>query len=160
MRGWMGTELRNKVFEMYECSKRDGIFSVKQADTRKYEITQKLEFTVDTDGLPRSLTQQEAEESSSTASKPSEETMVRPKFTEKYILEHQPKFIIFNLPLLFGDALPNGLELDEQALKQKVMDLVSMTSPNLFYSVLNKAVKEGVITQSLDGFNRKLYSLA
>ncbi len=160
MRGWMGTELRNKAFETYECSKRDGIFSVKQADTRKYEISKKLEFTVDTDGLPRSLTQQEAEESSSSSSKPSEETMVRPKFTEKYILEHQPKFIIFNLPLLFGDALPNGLELDEQALKQKVMDLVSMTSPNLFYSVLNKAVKEGVITQSFDKFNRKLYSLA
>ena len=71
-----------------------------------------------------------------------------------------PKFVKFNLPLLFGDALPNGLELDEQALMQKVMDLVSMTSPKLFYSVLNKAVKEGVVSQLLDNFNRKRYSLA
>lgn len=86
--------------------------------------------------------------------------MVRPQFNEKYILEHQPKFVKFNLPLLFGDALPNGLELDEQALMQKVMDLVSMTSPKLFYSVLNKAVKEGVVSQLLDNFNRKRYSLA
>ena len=62
--------------------------------------------------------------------------------------------------MLFGDALPNGLELDEQALMQKVMDLVSMTSPKLFYSVLNKAVKEGVVSQLLDNFNRKRYSLA
>lgn len=160
MRGWMGTELKNKAFETYECSKRDGVFSVKQADTRKYVITDKLEFTIDENGLPRSLTQQMSEESTSTASKPSEETMVRPKFTEKYILEHKPKYILFNLPLLFGDALPNGLKQDEQTLKQKVMDLASMTSPNLFYSLLNKAVKEGVISQSLDGFNRKLYSLA
>ena len=160
MRGWMGTELKNKAFETYECSKRDGVFSVKQADTRKYVITDKLEFTIDENGLPRSLTQQMSEESTSTASKSSEETMVRPKFTEKYILEHKPKYILFNLPLLFGDALPNGLKQDEQTLKQKVMDLASMTSPNLFYSLLNKAVKDGVISQSLDGFNRKLYSLA
>lgn len=160
MRGWMGTELKNKAFETYECSKRDGVFSVKQADTRKYVITDKLEFTIDENGLPRSLTQPKTEEGTSTASKPSKETMVRPKFTEKYILEHQPKYILFNLPLLFGDALPNGMKHDEQTLKQKVMDLASMTSPNLFYSLLNKAVKEGVVSQSLDGFNRKLYSLA
>ena len=160
MRGWLGTELKNKSFETYECSKRDSVFSVKQCASRKFEITDKLEFTVDGKGLPRSLTQQEAEECSSTPSKPSEETMVRPQFNEKYILEHKPKFVLFNLPLLFGDALPDGQELDEQALKQKVMDLASMTSPNLFYSVLNKAVKEGVVSQSFDSFNRKRYSLA
>lgn len=160
MRGWLGTELKNKSFETYECSKRDTFFSVKQCASRKFEITDKLEFTVDENGLPRSLTQQEAEDSASTASSPLGETMIRPKFNEKYVLEHQPKFIKFNLPLLFGDALPNGLELDEQTLKQTVMDLVSMTSPNLFYSILNKAIKEGVVSQSLDDFNRKLYSLA
>ena len=160
MRGWLGTELKNKSFETYECSKRDSVFSVKQCASRKFEITDKLEFTVDGKGLPRSLTQQEAEEHSSTPSKPSEETMVRPQFNEKYILEHKLKFVLFNLPLLFGDALPDGQELDEQALKQKVMDLASMTSPNLFYSVLNKAVKEGVVSQSFDSFNRKRYSLA
>lgn len=160
MRGWLGTELKNKSFETYECSKRDSVFSVKQCASRKFEISDKLEFTVDGKGLPRSLTQQEAEERSSAPSKPSEETMVRPQFNEKYILEHQPKFVLFNLPLLFGDAMSDGQELDEQTLKQKVMDLASMTSPNLFYSVLNKAVKEGVVSQTFDSFNRKRYSLA
>ena len=160
MRGWLGTELKNKSFETYECSKRDTVFSVKQCASRKFEITHNMEFTVDEKGLPRSLTQQEVQERSSSASKPSEESMVKPQFTEKYILEHQPKFVKFNLPLLFGDALPNGLELDEQTLMQKVMDLVSMTSPKLFYSILNKAVKEGVVSQTLDSFNRKRYSLA
>ena len=160
MRGWLGTELKNKSFETYECYKRDSVFSVKQCASRKFEISDNLEFTVDEKGLPRSLTQQEAQERSSSTSEPSAESMVRPQFNEKYILEHQPKFVKFNLPLLFGDALPNGLELDEQALMQKVMDLVSMTSPKLFYSVLNKAVKEGVVSQLLDNFNRKRYSLA
>ena len=54
LRGALGTELQNKSFETYECQKDPDtrIFSMHQVATRKYDITQKLEFTVDQDGLP------------------------------------------------------------------------------------------------------------
>lgn len=54
LRGFLGTELRNKAFEVYECVKSpDRVFSVKQTDTRKYDITEKLQYTVRQDGIPR-----------------------------------------------------------------------------------------------------------
>ena len=39
LRGWIGTELKNKAFEIYECAKSsERIFSWSQVDTRKYDI--------------------------------------------------------------------------------------------------------------------------
>ncbi|MBR5828347.1 MAG: AAA family ATPase, partial [Paludibacteraceae bacterium] len=54
LRGALGTELQNKSFETYECQKDPDtrIFSMQQVATRKYDITQKLEWTVDDGGLP------------------------------------------------------------------------------------------------------------
>lgn len=54
LRGALGTELQNKSFETYECQKDPDtrIFTMRQVATRKYDITQKLEFTVDNEGLP------------------------------------------------------------------------------------------------------------
>lgn len=54
LRGALGTELQNKSFETYECQKDPDtrLFTMRQTATRKYDITTKLEFSVNTDGLP------------------------------------------------------------------------------------------------------------
>ena len=54
LRGALGTELQNKSFETYECQKDPDtrLFTMRQTATRKYDITQKLEWTVNTEGLP------------------------------------------------------------------------------------------------------------
>lgn len=54
LRGALGTELQNKSYETYECQKdpETRIFTMKQIATRKYDITHKMEFTVDDSGLP------------------------------------------------------------------------------------------------------------
>lgn len=52
LRGALGTELGNKCFEAYECKKQEGVFSVEQTATRKYDIREKLYFTVADTGLP------------------------------------------------------------------------------------------------------------
>ena len=56
LRGWIGTELTYKSFEVYECSKdSDRIFSVKQTMTRKYDIIDSLQFKVNDEGLPEAI---------------------------------------------------------------------------------------------------------
>ena len=54
LRGALGTELQNKSYETYECQKDPDtrLFTLRQTATRKYDITQKLEFTVNQEGLP------------------------------------------------------------------------------------------------------------
>jgi hypothetical protein len=54
LRGALGTELQNKSYETYECQKDPDtrIFTLRQTATRKYDITHKLEFFVNAEGLP------------------------------------------------------------------------------------------------------------
>mgnify|MGYP002858495007 CR=1 FL=1 len=54
IRGWLGTEVTNKAFEVYTCEKDvNRTFSLSQKLTRKYDIAEKLYFTVDEQGLPQ-----------------------------------------------------------------------------------------------------------
>ena len=54
LRGALGTELQNKSYETYECQKDPETrrFTLRQTATRKYDITDKLEFAVNAEGLP------------------------------------------------------------------------------------------------------------
>lgn len=50
LRGWIGTELTNKVFEVYTSEKlRDSTFKVEQTRTRKHEIGRKLYYRIDSE---------------------------------------------------------------------------------------------------------------
>lgn len=59
LRGWLGTELMNKVFEMYTCQKLTGkpgerpTFCVEQSLTRKYDMEEPLCYKMDKDGIPQ-----------------------------------------------------------------------------------------------------------
>ncbi len=54
LRGALGTELQNKSFETYECKKdpETRIFSIQQTATRKYDMSNKIQFCVNKEGLP------------------------------------------------------------------------------------------------------------
>lgn len=55
LRGWIGTELTNKAFEVYSCEKvkPENIFMVEQTFTRKYDLGQLMFFRMDDEtGLP------------------------------------------------------------------------------------------------------------
>ena len=54
LRGALGTELQNKSYETYECQKDPETrrFTLRQTATRKYDITDKLEFFINAEGLP------------------------------------------------------------------------------------------------------------
>lgn len=49
LRGWIGTELMNKAFEVYACEKvkPDNVFAVEQTHTRKYDLEKMLFFRMD-----------------------------------------------------------------------------------------------------------------
>ena len=51
LRGWIGTEIMNKAFEVYACEKvkPENIFVVEQTHTRKYDLDELLFFRMDAD---------------------------------------------------------------------------------------------------------------
>ena len=152
LRGWIGTELKNKAFEVYECNKTERIFSWSQTDTRKYDIYDKLLFSVDENGIPHLCTQEELTEAIYKAQKNQvlEKNMPQnpnklPNFNPKYLLGRENDRPVFDLPKLFGDCMEMGRSYTEEDIKKRIGEAASIITNKLCNEVFKSAVKQKVI---------------
>ena len=139
LRGWIGTELMNKAFEVYACEKMmpQRIFKVEQTLTRKYDIEQSLYFEVDSEGLPR-LTAAPIEGSGNSKER------LKP-LNQKYIVTEDDGSWTFNTRKLFSDALGNDSEVQASIFRERVMQLSAITVPQTYNNQLKKAIDEKII---------------
>ena len=139
LRGWIGTELMNKAFEVYACEKLmpKRIFMVEQTLTRKYDIEQQLYFEVDQQGLPR-LTAAPIEGSGDSKER------LKP-LNQKYIVTKDDGSWTFNTRKLFSDALGNDSEVQASIFRERVMQLSAITVPQTYNNQLKKAIDEKII---------------
>ena len=139
LRGWIGTELMNKAFEVYACEKMmsQRIFKVEQTLTRKYDIEQQLYFEVDQQGLPR-LTAAPIEGSGDSKER------LKP-LNPEYIVTKDDGSWTFNTRKLFSDALGNDSEVQASIFRERVMQLSAITVPQTYNNQLKKAIDEKII---------------
>lgn len=166
LRGWIGTELKNKSFEVYECVKSaERIFTWSQTDTRKYDIPDKVQFSVDENGIPYLCTPEQLLEAQYEAQRKAAEQMQRqgrgsnkyPDFNPKYMIGKQGRKHIFDVKLLFGDAMTPGTIYSEDALKKQIKLLSNIMKDDIYRETLQKALDDKIIYQSYDGGNHRIY---
>jgi len=143
LRGWIGTELMNKAFEVYACEKQlpDRVFEVTQTMTRKYDIEQTLYFRVNGDGLPVAC--QGAQAAASTSG---QEQL--PALKREYIEHDENGRWSFNIHRLFNDALQGENEVTGGVLRERVMKLSGIAVPFKYNQILSQALSERVIEKS------------
>ena len=126
LRGWIGTELKNKAFEVYECSKSsERIFTWGQTDTRKYDILDTLKFAVGNDGIPYLCSEEQLKEALFQAQKKVAEdrqstTKTLAPFNPKYVKGKEGRKTLFDLPSLFKAVMDDGVEYDDGNLRTKL----------------------------------------
>ena len=166
LRGWIGTELKNKSFEVYECTKNaERIFTWRQTDTRKFDIPDKVQFSVDESGIPYLCTPEQLLEAQYEAQRKTAEQMQRqgcspgkyPDFNPKYIIGKQGRKHIFDVKALFGDAMTAGTIYSGEALKKQIKLLSNIMKDEIYLEVLQKALNEKIIRQSYDGGGKRIY---
>lgn len=150
LRGALGTELQNKSFETYECTKDidTHVITVRQTATRKYDITAKLTFTVDNNGLPV-----QSFAATSVTSK---------SFTPIYdISPLNPAYLTpegkIDHVKLFGYILQNGKRMSWLQLKAVVMKVANIKSFTFADTVIKEACVKGVIRCIEDHLQNKFY---
>ena len=168
LRGWIGTELKNKAFEVYECSKSsERIFTWSQTDTRKYDILDTLKFTVNEEGLPELCTEEQLKEAMfQTQRKVAEErqkqgtaTSLAP-FNPKYVAGKENHKTIFKIKEMFSDSMEPGKQYYEDELRNRVGMLTLIATDRIFQEQLTKAISQGVVIQSVSPLNsKKIYLL-
>ena len=140
LRGWIGTELMNKAFEVYSCEKLlpQRIFKLEQTLTRKYDIEQAMYFEVNDDGLPQSSIG--PTEGTGTA-----KTEKLPSINRDYIVVEDDGNWRFDVMKLFLTAFHDEDELQGSMLRERVMQLSGIVIPFKYNQLLHQALEQKVI---------------
>jgi len=146
LRGWIGTELTYKSFEVYECNKdSDRIFSVKQTMTRKYDIIDTLQFVVDAEGLPMPVSQavsQAVAKSAATA------LSTTPQSVGNYDAEE-----------VFTSVMQEGEKLRAYELEKRVMERYKSITLNGYLYIKDMAQRIGLLCKTVINPRCVYYSL-
>ena len=150
LRGWVGTELMNKAFEVYTCEKLmpQRIFKLEQTLTRKHDIEQPLYFEVGGNGLPVMTM---APISEAAGGRSGREGL--PGFNSEYIIsdDNTPEGWTFDVQRLFLDALHGKEEISGSELRKTVMRLSNIVYPHMYNRLLNKALEQKVVERATQG---------
>jgi len=162
LRGWLGTEILHKAYEVYYCEQIENtdVFSVEQALSRKYHISEKLYYRMTDDGLPevtvRPVYQPRDKEGRFLSNKPEAYQVnanVVDRFNQKYIIrqpDNQRSPWSWNLRLLFSDAMSSAAETGQELLKQRVMELSGIKQPRYYEKVFKLAQDQRIVKTTMD----------
>ena len=158
LRGWIGTELTNKAFEIWNCEKimPEHIFGIEQTLTRKAEVDKILYFEVDKNGLPVCSDGPEQERSCMGSVQKSKKQL--PPLNREYIVQHD-KDDTFDIDIrkLFYDTLKNGA-MFYSPLQVKAMNLLNCHDSGYWNNIFNRA-KDMSIVQNITVNGKSMWSL-
>ena len=154
LRGWIGTELMNKAFEVYSCEKLlpQRIFSLEQTLTRKYDIERTMYFEVGDDGLPVSC-------SVPTDGGSKDRTDSYPQLNADYIRHDEQDQWQVDVRRLFSDAIGGRQQVTGAELRSEVCRLSNIRSWKFYNSLLEQAINGEVIMKSYDHAAHVIYAL-
>ena len=150
LRGWIGTELMNKAFEIYSCEKMmpQRIFKLEQTQTRKYDIERKMYYEVTGDGLPVM------------SGEPPVDTAEFPQLNQEYKVTEDDGGWHMDVRRLFSDVLSGHDQISGSELRDEVCRRGNIVSWKFYNSLLNKAIDEKVILKSFDHVGHVIYTMA
>ena len=154
LRGWIGTELMNKAFEVYACEKLmpQRVFKLEQTLTRKYDIEQTMYFEVNEQGLPQSSV-------GPTDGVEAGEKGSFPQLKDVYVLHDENGQWHVDVRRLFSDAIGGRQQVTGGDLRTEVCQLCNIRSWKFYNSLLDQATNDGIIIKSFDHVGHVIYAL-
>ena len=162
LRGWLGTEILHKAFDVYYCEQVENTdtFSVEQTLTRKYRIPEKLFYNIDENGLPKVKEKPDYQPRESNGqyktNKPEAYQIKMEKaetFNQKYIIHNDGNARRpweWDLRLLFSDAMSGLPSMGQEALQNEVMSLAGIRQPKYYDKVFQLAMDQRVVQTTMD----------
>lgn len=148
LRGALGSELQNKSFETYECTKNPDtrIFSVRQSATRKYDMPNRIDFCLSPDGLPMACTVPEPSSSSPAPTVRAEKTAFNPEYLTPDNKIDKNK--------LFGTVLAQK-SLTWYNLRDQLMKTANIRSPHFAETLITEARDCGILQMVINDGKRE-----
>ena len=162
LRGWLGSALMQKSFEVFNCAPigQGELFSVEMNTSRKYRNDQKLYYRISDDGIPVMV--QHSEQGRDAQGRFTSTVDKTEALNQDYIIRHDDaeRSWEWDLRRLFGDAMGALPSLSSEQLMEAVMNLSHIRQKQYYYRVLDEAVAKGVITKTFDRYKRVTFILS
>jgi hypothetical protein len=168
LRGWLGTELMNKVFEVFTCQKliqKEGVkptFSVEQTLTRKYDIDSPLYYQINDEGIPVAANMKGVMLRNAQGQFTTKQAGME-KLNQNYILTQADpssgKPLEWDLQKLFTDAMAGWQMRTTDDLERRVMELTHIRQKQYYYKVLDEAVSRGIVQRQFNRVGRVVITL-
>ena len=166
LRGWLGTEILHKAFEVYCCKQVEetDVLMVEQALTRKYKIAEELYYIIDDQGLPQLTEKPDVQgrdkQGRYQSNKPEAYQVLEEKvrsFCQDYIIRNGPEARLpweWDLKRLFSDAMGSRAEMGLEDLRREVMRLSRIEQPKYYDKVFRMAIDRRVVQTTMDRMKR------
>lgn len=165
LRGWLGTEVLHKSFEVFCCEQvpSSELYSVEQLLTRKYRIPEKMYYRITDEGLPEESDKPSLQSEDDDNAQPRRKS--KPYISRKQVGSFNKKYIIendsnakepydWNVKMLFADAMGGCSCISPDMLREKVMKLSHIQMVHYYDKVFREAESQGFVTTTLDRAGR------
>ena len=153
-RGWMGTELNNKSFEVYACEllKPQMIFAVEQTLSRRFRMDRQLYFIVDEQGLPHLSEAPETIVEGEASGK-----KCYPPMNDQYV-SFPNGVMTVDIRSLFYDVLKNG-ERYYTDLQTATMELLGCKETGYWNNLFLQAKNQNIIVNGRNQQGKSVWML-
>ena len=164
LRGWMGSVMLQKSFEVFNCAKveKTEVLSVEQTISRKWHCTETLYYDIDDKGIPYSTQKPDVQERDGQGKFMSRKTDIVETLNRDYIIEHAERKDNpweWDLKRLFTDAMGTLPYMGNEQMMKAVMQLSHIKQKQYYFKVLDEAERQGVVIKTFDRYKRVVIML-
>lgn len=158
LRGWLGSVMLQKSYEVFNCAKvsQTKILSVEMSTSRNTSLDDKLYYTVNGQGIPLITDKpniQPRELDGKFACKDRQEETTT-GFNSAYIIRDSDSEWSWDFRKLFSDALGGCSMRGYEEMEKLVMKLSNIRQKQYYYKVLAQAEELGVVKKTTDRCGR------
>ena len=166
LRGWLGSVMLQKSFEVFNCSQveKTETFSVELSTSRKYRNPLTLYYEIGADGIPTSAQKPDVQPRdnrgrwvSSDVPAPYDGTGSHDTLNSDYIIRHDDasgKSWEWDLRRLFTDAMGGLPSMGNEQMRDAVMRLGHIRQYQYYYKLLAEAEKNDIVVKTYDRYKR------
>ena len=157
LRGWLGSMLLQKAFEVFNCAKvfKTDVLSVELFMSRKVNESATFYYKINNQGLPESTEEpdtQQRDENGRFVSQEAQKGRSGLKFNSDYQRDDSDsdKGWSWDLRRLFSDAMQNSAMMGYDDLKTRVMKLGNIIRSSYYETVFAMAEEQGFVKKTQD----------
>ena len=157
LRGWLGSMLLQKAFEVFNCAKvfKTDVLSVELFMSRKVNQSVTFYYKINNQGLPESTGEpdtQQRDENGRFVSQEAQQGRSGLKFNSDYQRDDSDsdKGWSWDLRRLFSDAMQNSAMMGYDDLKTRVMKLGNIIRSSYYETVFAMAEEQGFVKKTQD----------